>query len=97
MTLERFRRLASDPKSSSKRLLDLADVLGQESYEKRIAAIEAWKSSPLQRMYLELVAGAFLGKKSVTDVANEKRANGGDAPTPEEVNAIIELNRKLSF
>jgi hypothetical protein len=97
MTLENFRRLASNPKASSQRLQDIANVLGQESYEHRISAITAWKSSPLQRMYLELVAGAFLTKKSITEVADAKRAKGELAPTPEEINAIVELNRILSF
>lgn len=97
MTLEHFRRLASDPKMAAKRVLDIADVLGHESYERRIAATEAWKSSPLQRMYIELVTSAFLKKKSVTEVANDKRTAGGQAPTPEEIMAIIDLNRSLSL
>lgn len=97
MTLEHFRRLASDPKAAAKRVIALTDVLAHESYERRIAATEAWRSSPLQRMYLELVAAAFMKKKSVTDIANEKRASGQAAPTPEEISAIIDLNRALSL
>jgi hypothetical protein len=97
MTLERFRRLSSDPKGAMKRILDLVEVLGHESYERKIAAAEAWRSCPLQKQYLELVAAAFLGKKSVTDVAAEKRAKGEMSLTPEEISAIIDLNRALSL
>lgn len=97
MTLENFRRLSSDPKAAAKRVMDLADVLGQESYERRLAAVEAWKSCPLQKMYLDLVAAAFLNKKSVNDIATANLAAGKLAPTPEEIAMIVELNRKLSL
>lgn len=94
MTLEQFRRLASSPEAAAKRIEELVAVLAQESFERRIAGIQAWQKSPLQMTYLKLVAEAFRSGKPVKELAAEKRT-GVISLTPEELDAIVKLNGGL--
>jgi hypothetical protein len=94
MTLESLRRLGT-PEDAVRKVTASIDLLGQESFERRVQGIQAWQGSPLQQLYLSLLAEAFKGKKSVNALAEEKRKAGSDVPTPDELQAIITLNTKL--
>ncbi len=97
MSLPEFRRLARDPEQAAAKIMQKLDTLGGEAFEKRLAGIQAWQQSPLQQTYLGLVADSFKVMKPVVLLAEEKRKAGVDAPSPEEMSAIISLNGKLHF
>lgn len=94
MNLETLRRLGS-PDEAIKKILNSVELLGTESFERRVQGIQAWQGCPLQRVYLSLLAEAFKSAKNVNSLVEEKRKAGMDAPTPEELQAIITLNTKL--
>ena len=54
LTLTEFRRLSKDAKQAVTKILDKVDLLEQQGYEQKIAAIKAWRGSPLNRQYLQL-------------------------------------------
>ncbi len=95
MTLEQFRRLAKTPEASAKRVEDIVALLAQESFERRVAGIQAWQKSPLQTLYLKLLAEAFRSGKQVGALVEEKRKAGEVNLTPEELEAIVKLNGVL--
>lgn len=97
LTLPEFRRLAKDPESAAKKIFQKIDVLGQESFERRIEGIRAWQQSGLQQAYMALVAESFKSGKPVAQLAEEKRGLGQDVPSPVELSAIISLNSTLHF
>lgn len=97
MTLERFRRLGETPEVVTKRMTDLIALLENESFEKRLAGIQAWKTCPLQKQYLGLIAQSFMTKKSVGDLIAEKQKAGEPVLSAAEVQMIISLNRLLTF
>lgn len=97
MTLADFRRLAKDPSQTVGKILEKLETLGGEAFEKRIAGIQAWQQSPLQLQYVSLVGEAFRSGKTMVQLIEEKRKAGIDAPTSEEMAAIISLNGRLHF
>lgn len=96
MTLDRFRRLGGSPQASANRIAELIGLLEQESFEKKILGIQAWKSSPLQKQYLSLVAEAFMSRKPVKDLLVEKASTGESVPNSEEMDAVISLDQALN-
>jgi hypothetical protein len=46
----------------------------------------------LQQLYLRLVADSFATGKPVAQLAEERRQQNQDVPTPEELGAIMQLN-----
>ena len=97
LTLTSFRRLGKTPDVAMARLEQVVDLLSQESFDKRISAIRAWQTSPLQKAYLGLVTEAFMKKMSVSALCEQKRAAGEDGLTAQEITAILGLNAKLHF
>jgi hypothetical protein len=97
LSIAGFRRLGRTPEEAAAQVQHKIDLLGQESFAKRLDAAQAWMSSPVQQAYVALVAEAFRGGKPVAQLAEERRASGGDALSPAEIAAIVNLNAKQHF
>jgi hypothetical protein len=97
ITLAQFRRMGANPEDSIKKILDKMETLRQDSFEQRVGGIRAWQASPLMKLYLNLVTESFRSKKPLAEVAEEKRKNGEDTLTRDEIEALINLNNQLHF
>lgn len=97
LTLADFRRLSKDPRQATRKIQDKVELVSQEGYDRRIAAIKAWRESPISRLYVSLSRDALLAGKGIFQVLAEKRAAGEDVPTDEELRAVVELNGSLRF
>lgn len=95
MSLEQFRRLSNNPDQAAEQILQKLNTLKQESFESWTEGVQAWRRSPLQQMYLKLVAESFSKGKPVTELVEEKRETKTSLPTAEELGAIIDLNGKI--
>jgi hypothetical protein len=95
MTLAQFRRIAKTPDASAKRIEDQVALLANESFERRVQGIQAWQRSPLQMMYLKLLAEAFRNGRPVKTLAEEKAKAGIESLTPDELEAVVKLNGVL--
>lgn len=97
LTLVDFRRLSKDPRQAILRVQDKVELVGQDGYEQRIAAIRAWRESPLSREYVAVSREALLAGTSIAKVLADKRAAGQDVLTDDELKAIVDLNGILRF
>jgi hypothetical protein len=98
MNLVDFRRLSPDPQVAAKKIKEKVEALEEEGgYARRLAGIRAWRQSPLNHLYLQIGQESINQKKSVKEIIGRRRENGEKYLTPEEFNAIIELNRELRF
>ena len=97
LTLGDFRRFSSDPEQAILRVRDKVEVSAQEGYEHRIAAIKAWRESPLSKMYVSASREALTAGKGIVDILAEKRAKNEETLTDAELHAIVELNGILRF
>jgi hypothetical protein len=97
LTLADFRRLSKDPKQAVLKIRDKVDLVKQEGYDRLIAAVKAWRASPLFQLYVALSREAVQVGKSPTEILALKRAAGEEVPTDEELRAIVKLNGSLRF
>jgi len=97
MGIVEFRRLSSDPKEAIEKVLNTLDLLEETDYEDRIRGIQAWRKSPLNNLYISLVQEALSEEITVADAAAQKRNTGDESLSAAEIDAIVSLNKKISF
>lgn len=96
MNLIDFRRLDRDPFAAAEKIFDKINLLDDE-YSKKMEGIKAWRTSPVNKIYLKIGEESISSKKSVGETIQERKAAGKDYLTDQEIEAIIELNKKLRF
>ena len=96
MTLVEFRRIAKKPEEAMERLWQKLETLKQESYEQWSEGAQAWRQSPLQQQYLQLVAQSFTQGRPVADLAREKHEQDPAQLSAEEIGSIMLLNNRLN-
>jgi hypothetical protein len=97
MTLTDFRRLSSDPVQAITKIKDKIDLLENTGYEQRVEGIKAWRSSPLNRLYIALTEEAVLSGTTIQEIIETKQKEEGDMLNYEELKAIMKLNADLRF
>jgi hypothetical protein len=97
MTLAEFRRLAKNPDDAANKIWQKFLTLQEESFDRYTEGVQAWRQSPLQQLYLRLVAESFAAGKPVAQVVQEKRQADPSMPSTEELAAIIQLNTKIQL
>jgi hypothetical protein len=97
LTVAEFRRMAKDPQEAAAKIRQKVEILGQESFEKRVEGVRAFQESPLQGAYMSLVGESFKTVRPVAALADKKRKAGGDSLSSDEIAAIVSLNGTLHF
>lgn len=97
MTVKSFRRLNPDPIRATDRIKEKLELLGKEDYGKKIEGIVAWQDSPLNKTYLTLCRKALEVGKPIIDILKSELQHDPLSLKPEELSAIISLNRALKF
>ena len=95
MKLEDFRRLSKDPKERAIKIKDKIDLLEEESFDKRMKGVAAWRESPVNRVYLNLIQDAFQTAKNIQTIISERETQGRQTLNWEEFQAILDINQKL--
>jgi hypothetical protein len=73
------------------------ELLAKDDYGKKIEGIVAWNESPLSKLYVSLCRRALEENKPVTDILKDELKKEPESLKPEELSAIIALNRQLKF
>ncbi len=97
LSLADFRRLSKNPKEAAGKITDKVDLLEGQGYDQRVAAIKAWRASPLNRWYVAATNEALLRGLSLQALLAEKRMAGAEAPSDMEAAAVLILNGQLRF
>lgn len=97
MNLEEFRRLADTPKESAEKILNMINLLAQESLAKKADGVAAWKASELHKMYVEIGNRSLESGKSVDVVMSEMQTTGKNALMQTEFDAIADMNTMVRF
>lgn len=97
MTLIDFRRLAETPEQAIEKILEKIDTLEEESFVKKTQAIKAWKENEISRLYLDLGDQSMDQKKPIAEIINDRKQAGQPYLTEAEIDAIIDLNKKLRY
>jgi hypothetical protein len=97
LTLTDFRRLSKDSSAAATKIKDKVESLEDQGYDKKVEAVQAWRSSPLNQMYVGITRDAVLLGVSVAEILEKKRAAGEEVLTDEELKAVMKLNADLRF
>ncbi|MDG1949535.1 MAG: hypothetical protein P8J32_01780, partial [bacterium] len=97
MSLVDFRRLSSDPEEAGMKVFDKVELLEDQGHMQKVAAVKAWRESPVNQMYVRLTRQAVLDAVPVLEILNQKRTAGEDIFTDAELQAVMKLNDRLRF
>jgi hypothetical protein len=98
VTLDDFRQWGGGEASGSvRKVFEKIGLLGQESFSRRVEGVQAWRSSSVHALYLEMSRASLEQGKDVKDVVSSRQASGQPCLTEAEFHAIVDLNRQLRF
>jgi hypothetical protein len=95
--LKNFRRLSPKPQEAFAKIKDKIDLLSQESYEKGVEAILAWKENPLNKLYYQISTESINQSKPISEVVKQRQEKDQDYLSNEELKALLSFNRSLMF
>lgn len=95
MSIGDFRILASRPQDLLDVVLEKIAVIAQDGYEERLKAVQAWKQSPVNLMYVRLLRDAIRSQRAIPEIIAEIRGKGEEVLSPAEVEAVMAINKRL--
>ncbi|MEK7558077.1 MAG: hypothetical protein AAB530_02615 [Patescibacteria group bacterium] len=97
LDLVNFRRLGSDAEKATEKIKGKINLLEEESYTKRLEGIKAWRSSFVNKLYLNMGQSGISANKPINVIIEERKKKGEDYLTVFEFEAIMDLNKSLRF
>lgn len=94
---ETFRRLDEDPVQACERIRRKIEILGQESFAKKLQGIEAWRQSRIFQLYTQMVKTSLAEKIPVEEVSRQFQKENKPYLTSREIEAIADFNQSLRF
>ena len=96
MTIKNFRQLSKDPQVAIDLIKRKVDAIVQDDFGKKVEAINAWKQSPVNRMYVRVLKDALSSGTPADKALAKYKKEDPDFLTDDEFQAIIRLNQDLS-
>jgi len=97
MNLIDFRRLGRDAAEIIFKIKAKIDLLGDESFAKKMEGVAAWKQSEPAKLYTTLSTIALTSSQSVSVIIAERDKKGEKTLTVDEFRGIMELMKGLRF
>lgn len=97
LTLTDFRRLSKDPMQAATKVKDKVHLMEEQGYDRLVEAVQAWRSSAFNQMYVDLTREAVLTGTSAAEILSRKRVAGEETLSDEELKAVMKLNADLRF
>ena len=97
LDLVNFRRLDKNPSLAANKILIKIKLLEKDGYDKMVAGIQAWRRSPINKLYVGLGQEAIIKGKTMQEIINLRLKEGRESINHDELGAILEFNNKLSF
>ncbi|MFH1187805.1 MAG: hypothetical protein V1688_02990 [bacterium] len=97
MTVLDFRRLGSTAQDSIDKIKEKIEISGKESFNKKIAAINGWKKSQPNQLYIELGRQSLSQKIPVENLISQYYLENKPVLTKQEFDVISQLNKELRY
>ncbi len=94
-SLRDLRRFKDQPNAFIDRMKERVHLLEEESFEKRVQALNAWRKSPLFQQYLEVVRTALERNVSIPEMVGSIDETQSSFMSLHEWQTINHLNREL--
>ncbi|MGI6373959.1 MAG: hypothetical protein ACOX0C_01345 [Patescibacteria group bacterium] len=95
LDLENFRRLGKTPAEIANKIIAKIKLLEGDGYDRMIKGIQAWRSSPVNALYLKMVKEAMAQGIPVKNLASYHDKHPNKYLSVAEIEEIISLNAKL--
>ncbi|MEA3449925.1 MAG: hypothetical protein U9Q85_03010 [Patescibacteria group bacterium] len=92
-----FRRLSSNPAKACAKIKEKLKFLEEDSYEKRLQGIKAWRASAVNKEYLAIGQESIAENKEIEDVISVRKKTQQNTLSYSEFLAIMDLNRSIRF
>lgn len=97
LDLVNFRRLGSNPKEIVLKVFSKIKLLEKDGYDKMITGVKAWRQSEVNHLYIKIGQEVMMKNSSFLDIIQQREKAKLPFLSSEEINAISQLNSKLSF
>ena len=97
LTLMDFRRLGADTKQAVAHIVEKIELLGEESFGKRAEGTNAWRQSPLYKLYLEMGVESMERGEPIGIVISRRSTSNRPYLSEHEFTAVADLNQNLRF
>jgi hypothetical protein len=97
MTLNDFRRLAKSLPEIESKIIEKINILEEESFSQKVAAIKAWKQSEVYQVYLDMGHQSMEEKLPISQVIALRQSNSQPTLTEGEFEMVSDLNHKLRY
>lgn len=94
LNLDIFRKMG-EPKIAAAKIQQKVKVLAEESIGKGAQAVQSWRKSPLQRMYVKIGQLSLEQNKSIDSVINSLVEQGEKIMSMSEFEVVSDLNQTL--
>jgi len=97
LDLVNFRRLGQNPTEIMAKVYNKIRLLEKTGYDQMITGVVAWRKGIINRLYLKMGQEAFTRGLPLKEIIAKRQSEGREYLNLEEIQAIIELNKKLMF
>lgn len=97
MNLAELHRIGTSALENIGHIKDKIDALEEESFNKKVEGIKAWRQSPLYNLYLDIGRQSMEQGKSISQVIMEREQLGEETLSMQEFEKISDLNQELRY
>lgn len=97
LDLTNFRRLGKTATEITAKIFAKIKLLEKDGYDKMVAGVHAWRSSPVNRLYIGLGQEAISKGVPIKEAIALRQRAGQACLTMEEIEEIVKLNSRLAF
>lgn len=97
LDLINFRRLGSDPKDITTKIVLKIRLLEKDGYDRMVEGVQAWRQSPVNRIYVRLVQEAVAKGVTLKEAVATRQQENKETLSMEEIEAIVAMNSQLMF
>lgn len=97
LDLVTFRRYGPDAETRVNKIRDKIKLLEEENYTRRIDGIRAWRTSPVNNLYIKLGHESISKTMPINAIIEEREKKHEDFLSQDEFDAIMDLNREIRY
>ncbi|MFA5162975.1 MAG: hypothetical protein WC441_00425 [Patescibacteria group bacterium] len=97
LDLVNFRRLGVNPSDITSKIYTKIRLLEKTGYDQMIQGVVAWRKGIINRVYLKMCQEAFAKGMPLKEIIAKRQSENREYLTWDEINAIVDLNKKLMF
>lgn len=97
LDLTNFRRLGNNPKEITAKIVMKIRLLEKDGYDRMVGGVQAWRQSPVNRIYVRLVQEAVAKGMTLREIIAARQAENKETLSMDEIEAIVAMNSQLMF